>query len=118
MSEQTNNTEPAPLPSPSRRLHEVTLAALTRPLQGRSESAAVKQAATGTLAGQFLVDDASVVREESETLDSWMERLRVTAVAAFKVCAALNSEIVREELARAAVEEELVRIRNPEPVKS
>lgn len=122
MTEQTNNTVPEgatehiapPLPSPSRRLHEVTLAALGRTPPARSESMSAKQAATGTLAGQWLVDDVTVIREEGETLRDWGVRFRVTATEAFKVIAALNSELVREELERAAVQEELVRLRNPE----
>ena len=61
--------------TPTQRLHEVTIAALTKQPAPRTESVTFKQATVGDLKGTWVCDGATVVRHEDETdTDAYLAR--------------------------------------------
>ena len=116
MTEPTNHAEPPPLPSPSRRLHEVTMAALTRTQAAKVESFTIKRVTVGDLKDQYVVENLTLVRDPDDSLGDFMDKASTALMAAHLVVEGLNSELVREELSGKARQDALVRLRNPEGV--
>ena len=111
MSENNGTETPAPLPSPSRRLHDLTMAMATRSVAAKVESVTVKQATVGDLKGHYVLEGLTLVRDEDDTLSDFVDKLRVTLIAAHGVIEGMNDEMVRDELHDEARTEMLQHIR-------
>ncbi len=75
MTDDNGTPAEAPKLTPTQRLHEVTLAALTRTQRGTSlETVSVKHATTGTQAGHLVIDDLTVPKHEGENDEQWIQR--------------------------------------------
>ena len=106
MSEQTHK------PTPTERLHELAMAAITKPagtVRG-AESVEVAQVHMGPQAGRWYIKNLSTVAQDGETLMELWSRTLDAATKAREDVTRLNAEAVRAEL-EASVE------RKPKPVK-
>lgn len=112
MSEQTDNHDtPAPLPSPSRRLHELTMAMATRSVAAKVESVTVKQATVGDLKGQYVLEGLTLVRDEDDTLGDFVTKMSTALYAMHAEIAGINDEMVRTDLAAKARQSALQKVR-------
>ena len=107
-----NGTEAPRRQTPTEFARELAMAYATKEPIGRSETVTLGAPATGALAGQLIVSHVSLNRDEGETLAGWVQRVRLTAREALKLCLVFNDENYRAELLREALAE----IRNPEKV--
>ena len=70
-----SDQDTTPKLTPTQRLHEVTIAALTKQPAPRVESVTFKQATVGDLKGTWVCDGATIVRTEDETdTDAYLAR--------------------------------------------
>lgn len=104
MTEQTNIEAP-PLPSPSRRLHELTMAMATRSVAAKVESVTVKMATVGDLKGQYVLEGLTLVRDEDDTLADFMAKMRTALAAVHGGLAVMNTDDYRDEAMRATLQE-------------
>ena len=79
--------------------------ALATKEHGRAQAVKIGAPATGTLAGKLIVGEVSVPRDEDETHEAWMGRVRMVAADTLKICLVLNDEDYRDELLREALQE-------------
>ena len=111
MSDNNGTETPAPLPSPSRRLHDLTMAMATRSVAAKVESVTVKQATVGDLKGQYVLEGLTLVRDEDDTLAEFVEKLRVTLYAVHAEIVGINDEMVRAEIVPVAQQAALQKLR-------
>jgi hypothetical protein len=86
--------------TPTERLHDLAMAAITKPASPRrgAETISVKQAATGNIAGRWYCDGLAVVVDDDETLmEAWSRALDVASQVQRDLIA-LNAASIQDEL--------------------
>lgn len=114
---ETPNIE-APLPSPSRRLHELTMAMATRSVAAKVESVTVKMSTVGDLKGQYVLEGLTLVRDEDDTLAQFVAKLRTALYAVHAELAGINDPMVRDEVEPKARQKALQHVRAPVEAES
>jgi hypothetical protein len=86
--------------TPTERLHDLAMAAITRPAsqQRGAESVSVKQGATGNMAGRWYCDGLAVVVAEDETMMEAWSRALDAASQVQRDLIALNAASLQDEL--------------------
>jgi hypothetical protein len=99
-------TVEAPRLTPTERIYNLGMAALTKPprTSTQTESVQLKQVATGDLKGRWICDEVTVPRHEGETLDGWLERVRLVVVQVDTEVIRLNAANLRLAREAAVVE--------------
>lgn len=90
--------------TPTERLHDLALAAITKPQRTGSESLTIKQATVGDLKGRWVCDGLTVVRHPDEQLDDFNARWRRMLADVDEELMHRNGDELRTKLAQSVAQ--------------
>lgn len=90
--------------TPTERLHDLALAAISKQPRTGSESLTVKQATVGDLKGRWVCDGLTIVRHPDEPLDDFNARWRAMLADVDVQLVQINSDTVRAKLEQDAAQ--------------